>query len=217
MTSLARAADAMLRPAPAPAGTARTATLVVLFGLLYGAVMGSFGGIGLDRLEQILYSALKVPILFLATFAICLPSFFVLNTLLGLRRDFAEVARALVGTQAALTVVLSALAPYTALWYLSFANYQWAQLFNGLMFALASAAAQVVLWRLYRPLVARHRRHRALAFGWLALYVFVGIQMAWVLRPFVGHPGLPTQFFRDDSWSNAYVFIARTIWQVLGR
>jgi hypothetical protein len=189
---------------------------VVVFGLLYGAVMGTFGGIGPARLEQILYSALKVPMLLLVTFVICLPSFFLLNTLLGARRDFPEVARALVAMQASLTVVLAALAPYTGLWYLSFADYRNALLFNGLMFAVASAAAQVVLWRMYRPLVARNRRHRALAIVWLALYVFVGIQMAWVLRPFVGNPGMPTEFLREESWSNAYVFIARLIWQVLG-
>jgi hypothetical protein len=38
--------------------------------------------------------------------------------------------------------------------------------------------------------------------------------MAWVLRPFVGDPDLPTQFFRQDSWSNAYVVIARMIWDL---
>jgi hypothetical protein len=216
MTALARDADLVLRSPVPPAGIARPAALVLVLGLFYGAVMGTFGGLAPQRLEQIAYSALKVPILLLVTFVICLPSFFLLNTLTGLRRDFAEVARALVATQAALTVVLAALAPYTALWYVSFTGYQQAILFNGAMFALASAAAQVVLWRLYRPLMARQPRHHAMAFIWLGIYVFVGIQMAWVLRPYVGHPGMETQFLREDSWSNAYVFIARTIWQALG-
>ena len=52
---------------------------------------------------------------------------------------------------------------------------------------------------------------------WLGLYIFIGIQTAWVLRPFVGDPSLPTQFFREDSWSNAYVFIARLIWNTIAR
>ena len=50
---------------------------------------------------------------------------------------------------------------------------------------------------------------------WLVLYILVGVQMAWVLRPYVGNPELPTEFFREDSWTNAYVAIARMIWQVL--
>ena len=192
--------------------------LLVLCGAAYGAVMGSYGGwgsfIGLrsERGLQILISATKVPLLLLATFALALPSFFVLNTLLGVRRDFGAVLRALVGAQAALTIVLVALAPYTAFWYASFTDYQSAILFNGVMFAVASLGGQWHLRRAYRPLIERSPRHRVLLRGWLVLYVFVGIQMAWVLRPFIGDPAAPAQFFRAGAWGNAYVVVARLIW-----
>jgi hypothetical protein len=177
--------------------------------------MGTFGGFTPQRILQVLYSALKVPLLFLLTFLICLPSFFLVNTLLGVRGDFGRVARGLVASQAALTVILASLAPFTALWYLSSGHYRLAILFNGLMFAVAGLAAQVVLWREYRPLVARDPRHRPLAATWLVLYVFVGIQMAWVLRPYVGDPRGPVSFFREDSWSNACVFLAQMIWKLI--
>ena len=51
--------------------------------------------------------------------------------------------------------------------------------------------------------------------GWLAAYAFVGTQAAWVLRPFIGDPGRPTQFFRHDAWTNAYVWLARTVWRAI--
>ena len=51
--------------------------------------------------------------------------------------------------------------------------------------------------------------------AWIFIYVFVGIQMAWVLRPFVGDPLLPVQFFREDSWSNAYEVVIKMIWDVV--
>ena len=35
--------------------------LILFFGSLYGAVMGTFGGLGGDRLLQVFYSAVKVP------------------------------------------------------------------------------------------------------------------------------------------------------------
>ena len=41
--------------------------------------------------------------------------------------------------------------------------------------------------------------------------MFITIQAAWVLRPFVGAPGLPVRFFREEAWDNAYVRIFRTI------
>jgi hypothetical protein len=191
------------------------ALILVLAGLGYGCVMGTFGGIGGDRILQVLYSAMKVPLLLGVTFAVSLPSFFVLNTLIGLRDDFHRVLGALLATQAALTVVLLSLAPLTALWYLSSADYDLALLFNGGMFAMASVTAQWVLRRRYEPLIRVRPKHRVLLRVWLVIYVFVGIQMAWTLRPFVGNPNLPVQFFRKEAWGNAYEFVAQTIWRAL--
>ena len=95
------------------------ALVIFVYGILYGGVMGTYGGVAGPRFWQVAYSAVKVPFLLLATFAISLPSFFVINTLLGLRTDFPYVVRALLSTQAGLTVILSALAPFTAFWYIS--------------------------------------------------------------------------------------------------
>ncbi len=189
---------------------------MIVFGILYGAVMGTFGGVGTDRFLQITYSAAKVPLLLSATFIISLPSFFVLNTLMGLRDDFAQVMRMLIATQAALTVILASFAPFTALWYASSADYEVAKLFNALMFGCASVTAQLVLLRLYRPLIARNPRHRAMVRLWLVIYSFVGIQMGWTLRPFIGKPGMETTFFRQEAWTNAYVEVFETITRVLG-
>ena len=202
--------NTLLRSRASPPGAPAALLLYTLaFGMAYGAVMGTFSGVGGDRLLQVLYSALKVPLLLLATFAISLPSFFVLNTLLGVREDFAAAFRALVATQAGLTIILASFAPFTAVWYASSADYDAAILFNGMMFGLASITAQLLLRRFYGPLLARNPRHRALLRTWLVIYAFVGIQMAWLLRPFVGAPGSPVQFFRENSWGNAYVEVAR--------
>jgi hypothetical protein len=207
--------------AGAEAGPARALQRLVLFtllgGLTYGAVMGTYGGFGGDRPWQILFSALKVPLLLLATFLLSLPSFFVLNSLLGVRSDFGDVVRALLGAQAGLTIVLAALAPYTAVWYVSFTSYRAAILFNGVLFGTATLTAQALLRRSYAPLIARHPRHRVLLRIWLVVYTFVGIQMGWVLRPFVGDPGMPAQFFRQEAWGNAYEVLARLIWSILTR
>jgi hypothetical protein len=219
MWSFLLRADGVLRGevVPGPAGRpARQLLPLVAFiflgGVCYGGVMGTFGGVAGERLWQVLFSAAKVPLLLLAAFLIALPSFFILNTLLGVRPDFPEVLRAIFAAQAGLALVLAALAPYTLLWYASSASYPGATLFNGLMFAAASLAAQGLLRRAYRPLVARNRRHRLLLWTWVFLYVFVGVQMAWVLRPFIGDPAVPPQFFRQErTWENAYVILAQTV------
>ena len=76
----------------------------------------------------------------------------------------------------------------------------------------------ILVRRGYRPLIARNPRHRWLVRAWLLIYAFVGIQMGWLLRPFIGAPDQPVQFFRRGEWENAYVIVARMIWeQVAGR
>jgi hypothetical protein len=231
MVGLLRRADSILRGAPLSSGARvgeaenegvgeaatlrRLASVLLAFGLFYGAVMGTFGGITGERLLQVLFSAVKVPLLLVATFALSLPSFFVLNTLLGVRDDFRDALRAITATQAALTVVLASLAPCTVLWYASSADYQSAILFNALMFGIASVASQWHLRRLYAPLIARDPRHRVLLRVWLVVFAFVGIQMGWLLRPFIGNPGEPVRFLREDAWGNAYLTVLQMIGNTL--
>ncbi len=211
-----RALDAILRPDAAGARLGPAVLAVVAGGGLYGAVMGSFGGSAGDRGLQVVFSAVKVPLLLLLTTALALPSFFVVNTVLGLRKDWPAALRAILGAQGAVAIVLASLAPYTALWYASSGHYHRATAFNGVMFLVASVAAQWVLRRYYAPLVAADRRHLATARGWLVLYAFVAIQLGWVLRPFVGAPDLPPTFFRAGAWGNAYVVVADIVWVALG-
>ena len=68
------------------------------------------------------------------------------------------------------------------------------------MIAFAGVAANVRLVELLRrlspgPAVA----HKVLA-AWLAGNLFLGSQLCWILRPFVGSPGLPVQFLRPDAF-----------------
>src|SRR5436190_23133931 len=61
---------------------------ILIAGPLYGAIMGSYAyGSGADRWLMVLYAAAKMPMLILVTSLLCLPGFFVLTTVLGLRED----------------------------------------------------------------------------------------------------------------------------------
>ena|SRR5579862_3004182 len=214
MKSLLVCADAVVRgelPVATTHSLKRIVTqllaVIVLFGSLYGAAMGSFGGIGGDCLLQVLYSAIKVPLLLLATFALSLPSFFIFNTLRGLREDFPQALRALLASQSGLTVLLASMAPLTLLWNISATGHEAAILFNALVFGIATLGGQVLLRRYYQTLLVRDDRHIRMLRLWGVVYAFVGIQMGWILRPFVGDPGKPITFVRDESWGNAYVAV----------
>jgi hypothetical protein len=201
-----------------PAGRLRWLVLfVVVFGCCYGAVMATYTGLAPGRCQQLLYVGLKVPLLLLVTFALCLPSFFVVNVVAGLGPDFGEALHAVVAGQACVTVALAALSPVTALFYLTNNSYNLAILFNALMFTVAAVAAQRVMGRYYAPLMERAPRHRWMLVFWFFFYALVGIQMGWVLRPFIGAPDAPVEFFRSGAWGNAYDVVAHLIGRFLSR
>ena len=208
MTSLLLRIDDVLRRRrwaednQSPSKTLATlAGLLVICGAIFGAALGTFGGITPDRFEQILYSAIKVPLLLVATFAISLPSFYVLNMLFGVGDDFRRAVRALVATQAGIAIVLAALAPYTLFFYLSSSDYQGAILFNAMLFTIATFTGQWMLRLDYRKLIQKNPVHRRLMIGWVTIYAAVGIQMGWVLRPFFGSPNTETEFLRSGEWT----------------
>ncbi len=73
-------ADNLLRARPWAVQTGETWTrlvqlagLIIVFGIIYGAIMGSFGGFADGRILQAVYSGLKVPLLLIVTFALSLP------------------------------------------------------------------------------------------------------------------------------------------------
>lgn len=185
--------------------------MVMAFAPLYGAVMGTYYFVSAERLLQVMFSAVKLPLLLFATTALCLPGFVVLNTIAGLRDDFDAALRAIFAGQAGLSIVLASLAPLTRMWYFSEESYRGALLFNAAMFTIATLAGHLITFRYYRPLIAHNSAHRWLAYSWVVLYAFVGIQMGWMLRPFVGDPDMPVTFFRAEPFSNAYVVVARLI------
>jgi hypothetical protein len=208
-------ADLFLHDLIGPRGQAlRTQWLIatiLIAGPLYGAVMGSYAFSSAERLLMVLYAAIKMPLLIGVTGLLCLPGFFVLSTVLGLRDAFGRSLRAILTSQGVMAVVLLSLAPITRLMYWSGVSHTQAILTNAAMFSLATAAAQIVLWRLYRPLIAMDRRHLAMLWTWVLLYAFVGMQMGWMLRPFIGTPDKDVTFFRDEPFSNAYVVIFEMI------
>jgi hypothetical protein len=212
-------ADALLRGADrfAPSAVVRRPgwwlpAMVLAFGPIYGATMGSYHLVAPERVWQMAFSGLKLPLLLFATSVLCLPGFFVLNTILGLRDDFRESLQAIVAGQAGLSIALASLAPIIRFWYFSCASYRYAILANAATFAVATIAGHVVMLRYYRWLIRRHPYHRIALYAWLGLYAFVGIQMGWMLRPFIGAPELRVSFFRQEPFTNAYVVVAGLIW-----
>jgi hypothetical protein len=156
-----------------------------------------------------LFSALKVPLLLLCSCAVTLPNS-TCCTPCSARGDFRAACRGLWAAQAALAIALGALAPLVVFAFSSSGDGYFLTLADGLLFAVAAATGQVVLGRHFAPLIKKDRRHRITLISWAVLYVFFAIQLAWVLRPFLGTPGYPIELLRPNAFEgNAYVVLIR--------
>lgn len=179
-----------------------------------GLATGSFSVHEPARAAFMLYAAIKMPLLVLVTTALCIPAFFTLHVCLGVRREFPIALRAVLGGQAMFAVVLASLSPLIPVWYSAIENKGAAVLGAGALFGVAAVCSMIAVRRVYRHELPPRGVHRVLLLGWFALYALVGIQMGWMLRPFIGSPGLPAALFRDDALTNGYVVVLRLL---LGR
>jgi len=210
---IAAAAERLLR---GDTGMTPSRRECLVIGMAGSAAIGLALGASSGELALAVFAAVKVPLLLALSTVLCLPSFFVVNSVLGLRDDFAAACRGLLAAQATLGLALGALAPAVVWMSLTVFDPYALTLLDAAVFALATWAAQQVLRRHYTPLLARNDRHRLALRGWLVLYAFAGIQMAWVLRPFRGTVGFPVQFLRPEAFEqNAYVVMLEHLGRLL--
>jgi hypothetical protein len=202
---IAAAAERLLRGEAADAPRARDCVVIGAVGsALAGLALGGASG----EPALAVFAAIKVPLLLGLATALCLPSFFVVNTVLGLRDDFGAACRGLFAAQATLGLALGSLAPASVWLSLTVLDPYALTLCDAALFAAATWAGHQVLRRHYRALIARDVRHRAALRGWLVLYTFAGVQLAWTLRPFRGTEGFAVEFVRPEAFEqNAYVVL----------
>ena len=169
-------------------------TLVVLCAF-YGASAGAYAGPA-----QALSAAIKLPVLFLGTLAICFPGFFVIQVLAGSRLRLAQVLALISGALALSAIVLAAIVPVALFFLLTGANYHFLELLH---VAIVLGSGLVGMATLHEGLAfacekrgVYPRRAMTIMQVWAVLFAFVGVQMAWNLRPFVGDRGEPFQVFR---------------------
>jgi hypothetical protein len=236
---------------------------------LYGAVLGSS-----HSFAQAISSAVKLPLLFLATLAICLPTLYLFNLVFGSRLSVMQAVTLIMISITVTAVLTLAFAPISLFFLITADNYSFFKLLNvailvlsaavGLRFLTAgmgylnrhqiqlaeseaaAAAPNTVDALVEQPvpalvgaadpngssatepgelpkapavvlaapsaggvttasavpapaatLATQRPASMTLLYIWIALFGFVGTQLAWTLRPFFGSPKTPFAFFRQ--------------------
>ena len=157
--------------------------LMVFASLLYGAILGSVAGAG-----QVLYAAVKFPVVIVGACAICLPSFYVFQALTGARLSFKQALAAVLMLGAAAGLILLGCAPIA--WFFSVSTSEDANDFLGLMHAVVLALSTTFgfhfIARTHRYVAWKHGERlfdgRVLAL-WFGLLVLAAAQMASFIGP----------------------------------
>jgi len=157
---------------------------IVLPSGFFGLVAGAYSGPA-----QALSAGIKLPFLFFATFAVCFPAFFVVQVLVGSRLRLLQVVVLVFGALALTSVLLAAFVPITAFFLITGANYYFQHLLN---IAIAGVAG---LFGMYAKRGVYPRKALTIMRAWALLFAFVGIQLAWSLRPFLGDRNEPFRVF----------------------
>lgn len=194
---------------------------------LYGAVLGAS-----SDWRQALLSAVKLPMLFFVTLAICLPTLYLFNLVFGAKLSWRQ-AMALICVGITVIAMLSlAFAPISLFFLVTAPHYSFFKLLNvailaltglvGLRFLVNGMRAMNAPAPAKRPAAeapetggatvaeAPRAANMGLLYMWIVVFGFVGTQLAWTLRPFVGSPGEEFELFRSIE-GNFYVDIGKTI------
>jgi hypothetical protein len=180
--------------------------------VIYGALIGCF-----THNLQILSSAVKVPVLLWGTLGICLPALFTFNVLLGSKLSLKQTTAVLSMSTYLLATVLASLSPIVLFFAISAHQKSFVVLLCVLSCAIAGAFGVSLLWNAmgYLTLRSGNDYDSKIVRAWTLIYIFVGTQFAWILRPFVGDPG-NFMLFRHLG-GNFYTGTYRILIDFLGR
>jgi hypothetical protein len=185
-----------------------------VFFAIYGAVMGST-----HSLWQTLSSAVKLPVLFLATLFVCVPSLYFFSLLFGSRQSLRQNLTLILTAVTVTAVLLLSLAPITLFFLLTTSQYQFFKLLNVGIFAVSGLMGVVFLYQGMKVVAGSDAEgantRKWVMIIWMFVYAFVGSQMAWTIRPFIGAPGVEFELFRQLG-GNFYSNVLHSIADLLG-
>lgn len=177
--------------------------VIILGAGCYGAAMGWW-----RDPQQALFVAVKFPLIILLTALGNALINGMFAPLLGLNIPFRQSFSAVVMSFAITSAILGAFSPLIAFMTcnappmtvgVSSLNYSAIMLAHVAIIAFAGVTGNVRLFQLLVKLGGRYAALRVLC-AWLAGNLLLGSQLSWNLRPFIGSPTLPVEFFRQNAF-----------------
>jgi hypothetical protein len=191
-----------------PARPVQVIGMILICAGAYGAVLG-----GWRAPEQAFYAGIKLPLVLFVTAVGNGLINALLAPLLGVPLRFGQALKAILLSFGMTSLILGSFSPVLGFLILNSPSlgagnagisHSLIQAVNFAVLAMAGVTGNLRLWQYLRTQTSNPAAADRLLAAWLITNLLLGSQVAWILRPFVGSPGLPVEFIRDDAWQGSF-------------
>ncbi|MBN1481886.1 hypothetical protein EH223_06055 [candidate division KSB1 bacterium] len=183
--------------------------LLLIFSMLYGAIMGSYNG-----LQQAASSAVKMPVLFLLIILICFPAFFVIQTVLGSKLSLGQMISIMLTGFVFMSCIMLSFSTIVIFFMITGDNYAFIKLLHVFIIVVAGFFGMRAIVEALKFSCEKKNIYPKIGVQvfkiWIFILAFVGAQLSWSLRPFIGSKDMAFQLFRQKG-GNFYVDVIRSM------
>ncbi|MEM9673277.1 MAG: hypothetical protein ACFB15_08935 [Cyclobacteriaceae bacterium] len=188
---------------------------ILAFTFCYGLVMGSY-----HSLLQAVSSGMKLFLLFGLALLICFPSFYIVQLILGSKIRIGHMLTVILSGFVFISAIMLAFAPIVVFFQLTGDNYAFLQLLHVAVFVFAGIFGMRLVAEALKHACDQANVYPRIGVTifriWMIIFAFVGIQLAWNMRPFLGSPSLEFELFRSETQGNFYSTVLGATGKLLG-
>lgn len=177
-----------------------------IFSSIYGLSLGIYSGF-----FQMVIGAAKVPALLFLSLAVCAPPLYTFNVLLGSKLSFKQILSMLCMKTYMISIILISFSPVAAFFIITGGNHDFITLLNVSFFGIAGCFGVTLLWNGMKYVTVKngYEPNQIIITVWIFIYMFVGLQLAWTLRPFIGEKNSFAMFRQIGG--NIYVYLGKLL------
>jgi hypothetical protein len=170
--------------------------LMSLFVFIYGVIMGSY-----HSFVQAIVAGLKLSVLFTLVLIICFPAFFIIQYILGSRLRFYQMISIILSGFVLMAAIMVSFTPIVIIFLLTGSNYYFLQLLHIMIFVVSGLFGMKIIVDALKYSCEKKNVYPQIGVVifrfWVIILAFIGIQLAWNFRPFLGDRDQPFELFRD--------------------
>lgn len=182
--------------------------LILCFLLIYGIIMGSYNGFA-----QSISSAVKLPALIFLTLLICFPAFYVIQFMIGSKMTLVQMLGIVLSGFIVFATIAVSFATIVLFFMITGDNYAFIKLLHVAILLFSGIFAMRTIIRGLKYACEKQNIYPKLGLNvfkvWIIIFAFVGTQLSWNLRPFIGSKDMAFELFREKE-GNFYLALVTT-------